>query len=40
MSDSSISIVPRQSIYKDNELKAKEMLHWLIAEDIIKPELA
>ena len=40
MSDSSISIVPRQSSYPNNKMKAKEILDCLISEDIIKPELS
>ena len=37
MSDNSISIVPRQSSYPDKEIKAKEILDWLISLDIVKP---
>lgn len=40
MSDHSISIVPRQSNYPDNQAKAKEILNWLVAEDIVKPMLS
>src|SRR5438876_50780 len=37
MSDSSISIVPKQSTYPGNTAKAKEILDWLIARNIVKP---
>lgn len=37
MSDYTISIVPRQSAYPQKEIKAKEILEWLISLDIIKP---
>jgi len=37
MSDHSISIVPRQSAYPDKEIKAKEILEWLVSLDIVKP---
>ena len=37
MSDRSISIVPRQSGYPDKEIKAKEILEWLVSLDIVKP---
>jgi len=40
MSDHSISIVPRQSVYTDKEIKVKEILEWLISLDIIKPTLS
>ena len=40
MSDHSISIVPRQSAYPDKEIKAKEILDWLISLDIVKPTLS
>ena len=40
MSDHSISIVARESNYKDNKLKSKEILEWLISKDIIKSELS
>ena len=36
MSDHSISIVPRLSVYPDNERKAKEILEWLVSLDIVK----
>ncbi len=39
MSDS-ISIVPRQSSYPDNKVKAKEILDWLTSLDIVKPTLS
>lgn len=39
MSDYSVSIVPQQSSYPDNKDKAKEILNWLISEDIIKSSL-
>lgn len=37
MSDHSISIVPRLSVYPGKEIKAKEILEWLISLDIVKP---
>lgn len=37
MSDKSISIVPRQSVFPDREIKAKEILDWLISLDIVQP---
>ena len=40
MSDHSISIVPRQSAYIDKEVKAKEILEWLVSLDIVKPTLS
>jgi hypothetical protein len=40
MSDHSITIVPRQSSYPDNKVKAKEILDWLISQDIVKPTLS
>ena len=40
MSDHSISIVPRQSAYPDKEIKAKEILGWLVSLDIVKPTLS
>ena len=40
MSDNSISIVPRQSSYPDKEIKATEILNWLISLDIVKPTLS
>ncbi len=39
MSDNSISIVPRQSEYPSKEIKAKEILEWLVSLDIVKPTL-
>jgi hypothetical protein len=38
MSDSSISIVPTILEYPNHIVKAKEILHWLIAEKIVSPE--
>jgi hypothetical protein len=40
MSDHSITIVPRQSSYPDNKVKAKEILDWLTSQDIVKPTLS
>lgn len=40
MSDHSISIVPVISRYPDRLIKAKEILEWLISEDIVKPVLS
>lgn len=40
MSDHSISIVPRQSSYPDNKVKAKEIIDWLISLNIVKPTLS
>jgi len=40
MSDYSISIVAKRSNYPNNNLKAKEILEWLIALDIVKPKLS
>ena len=40
MSDHSISIVSKQSAYPDKEIKAKEILEWLVSLDIIKPTLS
>ena len=40
MSDHSISIVPSQSAYPDKEIKAKEILDWLVSLDIVKPTLS
>ncbi len=40
MSDNSISIVPRQSAYPSKEIKAKEILEWLVSLDIVKPTLS
>jgi hypothetical protein len=37
MSNHSITIVPRQSNYLDNKVKAKEVLDWLTSQDIVKP---
>jgi hypothetical protein len=38
MSDNSISIVPRISIYPNREHKAQEILDWLISRDIVEAE--
>lgn len=38
MSDHSITIVPKKSVYPDNEAAAKKMIAWLISRDIIKQE--
>ena len=40
MSDNSISVVPRQSEYPNKEIKAKEILDWLVSLDIVKPTLS
>jgi hypothetical protein len=40
MSDSSISIVPKQSCYPNNKAKAKEILDWLISKNIVEPILS
>ena len=40
MSDHSISIVPRRSAYPDKEIRAKEILEWLVSLDIVKPTLS
>ncbi|CAN5174341.1 hypothetical protein BH11BAC5_BH11BAC5_26310 [soil metagenome] len=40
MSEHSITIVPRKSVYPDNENKAKEILEWLVSRDIVKAELS
>jgi hypothetical protein len=37
MSDSSISIVCKKSRYPNNTEKAREILEWLIANDIVEP---
>jgi hypothetical protein len=39
MSDSYISIVPKIKEYPGNKQKAKEILNWLIEQDIVKSEL-
>ena len=36
MSDNSIAIVPKISSYPNNEAKAREVLAWLIAQDIVE----
>ena len=40
MSEHSISIVPRQSNYPNNNTKAREILDWLVSKDIVKPILS
>ena len=40
MSDHSISIVPKQSAFPDKEIKAREILDWLVSLDIVKPTLS
>ena len=40
MSDHSISIVPKLSVYPNKEFKAKKILQWLISLDIVKPTLS
>jgi len=40
MSDHSTSIIPKQSAYPDKEIKAKEILDWLVSLDIVKPTLS
>lgn len=39
MSDHSIAIVPQVSSYHNRVAKAKEMLNWLVEDDIVKPTL-
>jgi len=39
MSDYSISFVSKQSSFPNNNVKAKEIIDWLIYQDIIKPNL-
>jgi hypothetical protein len=39
MSDTSISLVPKKSTYANNKIKAKEILDWLVAKDIVKSTL-
>jgi hypothetical protein len=39
MSDNSISIVPKLSVYPGRENKAMEILDWLVGLDIVKPIL-
>jgi hypothetical protein len=36
MSDHSISIVPKKSVYHDRQNKATEILNWLVSRDIVK----
>lgn len=40
MSDHSISVIPRNSNYYQNKVKADEILEWLISEDIVKAKLS
>jgi len=40
MSDHSASIVPKISEYPNRELKAKEIIDWLVSLDVIKPTLS
>ena len=40
MSDHSISIIPQQSNYPNNQEKAKEILDWLVSRDIVKPTIS
>ncbi len=40
MSDNSIALVPKKFRYPDNEAKAKEILDWLISNDIVKSEIS
>lgn len=40
MSDSSISIVPRLSVFPGKEAKAREILDWLLSRDMVKPTLS
>lgn len=40
MSDYSIAIVPKKSVYADNKAKAQEILNWLIAKGIVKSQLS
>ena len=40
MSDSYISIVSKIKDYPNRDIKAKEVLHWLVKDDIVKPELS
>ena len=40
MSDHSISIVPKLSVYPKKETKASEVLKWLVSLDIVKPTLS
>lgn len=40
MSEHSISIVPKQSAYAGKEIKAREILEWLVSLDIVKPTLS
>lgn len=38
MSDFSTSIVPKLTVYPNAQQKIDEILQWLIAEDVVKPE--
>ncbi len=38
MSDTSISIVPRLSTFPNKELKAAEILDWLVSINVVKPQ--
>src|SRR5436190_19587043 len=40
MSDTYISIIPKTKDYPERKAKANEILNWLIAKDIVKPELS
>jgi hypothetical protein len=40
MSTVSVSIIPKRSSYPDKENKANEILEWLIARDIVQPNLS
>jgi Zn ribbon nucleic-acid-binding protein len=40
MSDQSVSLVPKMSNYPNPELKAQEILEWLIAENIVESALS
>ena len=40
MSDNSISIVPRRSEYPGKEIKAKEILEWLVSLNIVKATIS
>ncbi|HEX8427587.1 hypothetical protein [Hymenobacter sp.] len=40
MSDSSISVVPRQSSYPNPKAKASEVLAWLVALDVVEPTVS
>ncbi|TDR25830.1 TFIIB-type zinc ribbon-containing protein [Flavobacterium cheniae] len=40
MSSHSISIVPKKSVYPDSEIKAREILEWLVSKNIIKSSIS